>query len=307
MSSAITRSTEVSRTGSPPPPRLLRFSAWVSFVLNVLIIGTGGAVRLTGSGLGCTEWPLCTPDSLVTTPEMGIHGIIEFGNRTISGPILLFALLVLALSIFSRVRRSDLVAMSAVVLGLVILQAVVGGVIVWLHLNANLVGFHYVVSVLLVCLTAAYLVRLYQVGGPRHRVVPKTFAILTHVATLFMAVTVFVGVLTTGAGPHSGDANVLRDGFDASLLAHIHAWPGYILVALIVALAVWAIKGGLAPRRWLVALLCLVAVQITVGVFQARHGLPPLLVGIHMVLAGLSAAGMTVVVLRLKQPNSESN
>ncbi|UTM45840.1 COX15/CtaA family protein [Glutamicibacter mysorens] len=57
--------------------------AWCSFLAQVLVIATGGAVRLTSSGLGCPTWPLCTPESLVNTPEMGIHGLIEFGNRTL--------------------------------------------------------------------------------------------------------------------------------------------------------------------------------------------------------------------------------
>ncbi|MFV0434761.1 MAG: COX15/CtaA family protein, partial [Leucobacter sp.] len=215
MSSASTPTAAPARRERTEPSRFLRISTWISFVLNVVIIATGGAVRLTGSGLGCSEWPLCTPGSLVTTPELGIHGAIEFGNRTISGPILLFAVIVFVLSLMLR-RRGDLIALSSVVLALVLLQAVVGGVIVWLHLNANLVGFHYIVSVLLVCLTAAYLVRAYDAPGPRERAVPRAFAILTHVSTLFMAITIFVGVLTTGAGPHSGDAGIVRDGFDAS-------------------------------------------------------------------------------------------
>ena len=293
--------------GAARPSGLLRFSAWASFLLNVIIIGTGGAVRLTGSGLGCSEWPLCTPESLTPTPEMGIHGLIEFGNRTISGPILLFAVLVVVLSWrlhlkLQRVLRRDLAVLSTLVLGLVLLQAVVGGVIVWLHLNANLVGFHYVVSLLLVCLTAAYLVRMYEAPAPRELAVPMPFAILTHITTLAMAMTIFVGVLTTGAGPHSGDENVVRDGFDATLLAHIHAWPGYIALALTLAVTVWAVAAKLRPARWILALLLALLVQIGVGVYQARSGLPPLAVGVHMVLASLTAAAMTVTVLRLKRP-----
>ncbi|WP_024355864.1 COX15/CtaA family protein [Leucobacter chironomi] len=293
--------------GAARPSGLLRFAAWVSFVLNVVIIGTGGAVRLTGSGLGCSEWPLCTPESLTPTPELGIHGLIEFGNRTISGPILIFAVLVVVLSwrlhlkLQRRLRR-DLAVLSTLVLGLVLLQAVVGGVIVWLHLNANLVGFHYVVSLLLVCLTAAYLVRMYESPLPRELAVPRSFAILTHVTTFVMAISIFVGVLTTGAGPHSGDDRVVRDGFDASLLAHVHAWPGYAALALTVVLVVWATVQRLRPRAWGFVLLGVLLVQILVGVYQARNGLPPFAVGVHMVLASLTAASMTVVVLRLKRP-----
>lgn len=282
--------------------RSLRVSAWVSFALNVLIIATGGTVRLTGSGLGCTDWPVCTPGSLVPTEELGIHGIIEFANRTISGPLLIAALLVLWLSWRIGRQRRDLFAIAIVVLVLVVLQALVGAFVVWLHLNANLVGFHYVVSLVIVCVTAAYLVRAYESPGTRERAVPKPFAVLAHVTTLFMAITIFVGVLTTGAGPHSGDANIQRDGFDASLLAHVHSWPGYISLALVLVLAVWAIAGRLRLARWAVALLVVLLVQILVGVYQARNGLPPFAVGVHMVLAALTAAATTVVVLRLKRP-----
>lgn len=284
------------------PSRFLRISAWVSFVLNVVIIATGGAVRLTGSGLGCSEWPLCTPDSLVTTPEMGIHGIIEFGNRTISGPLLLFAILVVVLSSRIRSQRRDLFILSVIVFALVALQALIGGFVVWMHLNANLVGVHYIISLIIVCITAAYLTRLYEAPGARALAVPKANLIATHLTTFAMAVTVIVGVLTTGAGPHSGDANIERDGFDATILSHIHSWPGYIALALTVLLVIWAAIAKLRTLRWTIALLLTLIVQIVVGVYQARNGLPPLAVGVHMVLAALTSAAMTVTVLRLKRP-----
>lgn len=283
-------------------PKFLPFSAWASFVLNVIIIATGGAVRLTGSGLGCTEWPLCTPGSLVPTEEMGIHGIIEFGNRTISGPLLLAAVAVLLLGWKIRTSRRDLFVISWIVLGLVLLQAVVGGFVVWEGLAAALVGFHYTVSLIIVCITAAYLVRMYEPGGVRERAVPKAHVIVMHVTTLAMAVLIFMGVLTTASGPHSGDADVIRDGFDATLLSHLHAWPGYIALALVLVLVGWAWARNLRTLRWLLALLALLVIQIVVGVYQSRAGLPPLMVGVHMVLATLTAAAMTVAVLRMKRP-----
>lgn len=280
----------------------LRISAWVSFVLNVLIIATGGTVRLTGSGLGCSEWPLCTPESLVPTPELGIHGVIEFVNRTISGPLLLVALLVVFLSWRIRAQRRELLVISLVVLGLVVLQAVVGAFVVWEELAAALVGFHYTVSVVIVCITAAFLVVMRQPAGPRQRVVPRGFAILAHVTSLVMAVTVLFGVITTASGPHSGDENVVRDGFDATLMSHVHAWPGYLLAALIAVLVLWSALRRLPTLRWALALLLITVVQIAVGVYQARTGLPVLAVGIHMVLAALNAAALTALILRLKQP-----
>lgn len=305
MSSASTVSPASDSPAAGPTfraSRFLRIAAWVSFVLNATIIATGGAVRLTGSGLGCPTWPLCTAGSLVPTDELSYHSLIEFGNRTISGPLLVFAILVAILSWRIRAVRRDLFTMSVVVLALVLLQALVGGVIVWLHLNANLVSFHYIVSLVLVCLTAAYIARMYEAPGARERAVPKPFAILTHITTFVMAILVIVGVLTTGAGPHSGDADIQRHGLDASILAHVHAWPGYISFALVAVLFGWAITRELRPRRWTAALLGLLIVQIIVGVYQSRSGLPPLAVGVHMVLASLTAATMTIVVLRLKRP-----
>ncbi|WP_217184172.1 heme A synthase [Streptomyces sp. AC495_CC817] len=340
--------------------RPLRVLAWISFIAEVVIIGTGGAVRLTGSGLGCSEWPLCTPESLVPIyADQGLHGAIEFGNRTMTGVVGLLALAVLFLTLHaiggrrllvralwfagaglvgaliayavtapfglpgfgffsgvlllavivgavdslrtSAVRR-DLSALAWIVLVGVMAQAVVGGLAVLSDLNPFIVGFHYTSSLLLVCVTAAYLVRLDAVPGPRERAVPAWFAILSHVTGLALAATILFGVLTTGSGPHSGDENVVRDGFDASVLAHVHSWPGYILAALVVVLTVSAWVMRLEPRRWLLVLVCAILVQVAVGVWQAREGLPPVLVGIHMVLASLSAAAYTVVVLHLKKP-----
>lgn len=287
----------------PPISRSLRISAWISFLLNVTIIATGGAVRLTGSGLGCDTWPKCTSDSFVHNPEMGIHSYIEFGNRTLSGPLLLFAVLVVVLSWLIRKQRRDLLVISIVVFALVASQAVIGGIVVLMHLNANLVGVHYLISLIIVCVTAAYLTRMYEPSGPREIAVPKPFLILTHITTLFMAITIVVGVLTTSAGPHSGDDRVIREnGLDASLLAHIHAWPGYIALALSVALVAWSFAKRLRPARWSLMMLLALLVQIGVGIYQARSGLPPLAVGVHMVLASLTAAAMTVMVLRLKRP-----
>jgi len=339
--------------------RPVRVLAWLSFLAEVIIIGTGGAVRLTGSGLGCAEWPLCTPESLVPTAEQGFHGIIEFGNRTMTGLVGLLAIAVLLLTlsalggmrslksalwfalggiitgaafygiallftdeafaffslglilatVLGAVRslritpkRRDLSALAWIVLIGVVAQAFVGGITVLTGLNPFIVGFHYASSLLLVCVTAAFLVRMNQPDAPRVSVVPRWFAIVSHITGLALAVTIFVGVLTTGSGPHSGDANVVRDGFDATILAHVHSWPGYILAVLVLVLLLSAWVLRLEPRKWLLLLAIAILVQITVGVWQARDGLPEILVGIHMVLAALSAAAYTVAVLRMKKP-----
>ncbi|GAA5153904.1 heme A synthase [Microbacterium pseudoresistens] len=286
----------------------IRVFAWLSFIAEVLIIGTGGAVRLSGSGLGCSQWPLCTPDSLVPTDAQGYHGVIEFGNRTMTGVVGLLALAVLILVWRIRRERRDLFVLAVVVLvGGVLPQAIIGGITVLTGLNPFIVGFHYTVSLLLVCATAAFLVRMNQPAGARTRVVPPWFAVLTHVTGLALAATIVFGVLTTGSGPHSGDADVKRHGFDATVMAHVHSWPGYILAGLVLLLAITAWMLRLNPKKWLLVLIVAIAVQVGVGVLQARNGLPEVLVGIHMVLAALSAAVYTVVVLRLKSPTGETD
>ncbi|WP_431798510.1 COX15/CtaA family protein [Microbacterium kunmingense] len=344
--------------------RPLRVFAWLSFIAEVLIIGTGGAVRLTGSGLGCPTWPRCTAESIVPTPEMGIHGVIEFGNRTLTGVVGILALAVvilivldtggrralvptlwfaaggiagagaavalgivldipagplangvlLAAVIAAAVRsvrttpaRRDLVLLAWLVLIGVVAQALVGGITVLTGLNPFIVGFHYVVSVVLVCVTAAFLVRMNRPELPRESAVPAGLRWTARGAVAALVVTIVFGILTTGAGPHSGDADAGRSGFDAELLEHIHAWPSYALFALTVALVIGAWRQrDRTPllARWSIVLLAAELVQIAVGLFQARNGLPILAVGIHMVLAALTAAAMTVVVLHLSRPSA---
>jgi cytochrome c oxidase assembly protein subunit 15 len=280
----------------------IRVFAWLSFLAETIIIATGGAVRLTSSGLGCPTWPLCTPESLVATPEMGIHGIIEFGNRLMTGVVGIVAVVVVVLIWRLRASRRDLWTLSLVVVGGVVAQAIVGGITVWTGLNPFIVGFHYISSLLLVCVTAAFIARLDAAPGPRERAVPGWYAGLTHATSAVLAVSIVFGVLTTGAGPHSGDADAGRNGFNAELLEHIHAWPGYAVFALTIVLAVAAWRLDLPTRRWALVLLGVELVQITVGLIQARTGLPHVLVGIHMVLAALTAAALTVFILHLKRP-----
>jgi heme a synthase len=280
----------------------VRVVAWLSFLAQTTIIATGGAVRLTGSGLGCPTWPTCTPDSLIPTAELSYHSLIEFGNRTMTGLVGIIALLVL-LSIWRlRSTRRDLWVLSLIVLAGVVAQAIVGGITVWTGLNPFIVGFHYVSSLVLVCVSSAFIVRMNAMPGPRELAVPGWYAGLTHATSAVLALTIVFGILTTGSGPHSGDSAAGRNGFDSELLEHVHAWPGYALLALTVVLLVAAWRLKLPTLGWVGVLLAVEVVQIAVGLYQARNGLPPIAVGLHMVLAALTAATMTVVVLHLKRP-----
>jgi cytochrome c oxidase assembly protein subunit 15 len=282
--------------------RRIRVAAWVSFICQAAIIGTGGAVRLTGSGLGCPTWPTCTADSLIPTDELSFHSLIEFGNRMMTGVVGIAALILLLLLWRLRTERRDLFTLAAIVIAGVAAQAMVGGITVWTGLNPFVVGFHYVASLVLVCVMAAFLVRMNQRSGRRELAVPGWFAGLTHATSAVVAITIAVGVLTTASGPHSGDITAGRTGFDVELLEHLHAWPAYLTFVLTIALVIASWKIASPATGWLVVLLVVEVVQIALGLYQARNGLPELAVGAHMVLAALLAATMTVVILRLKAP-----
>ncbi len=281
--------------------RRVRVIAWASLVSQILIVGTGGAVRLTGSGLGCPTWPRCTEDSFITTPEMGIHGIVEFGNRLLTFVLVIIAILAFLFVVRMRRERPELLRLT-IALGLGIpAQAVIGGITVLTNLNPWVVGFHFVVSAALVALAVVLVHRVYRGPTTGKLVVPQPVRMLGLATAVGAWVTVLVGIVVTGSGPHAGDGGAARNGLDGELLQHIHSWPAYITAALSVFLLVAAVRLGLAPlRRAVVGLVAIEIVQIAVGITQARLGLPELLVGIHMVLACVLIALVTLVLLSMR-------
>lgn len=284
--------------------RRVRVLAWLSLIVNIGIVGTGGLVRLTGSGMGCETWPYCTAESLVPTPELGIHGLIEFGNRTLTGVLVIVAALMFLSVLRLQPRRPDLTRISFAIGVGIILQAVVGGVTVWLHLHPSIVGLHFLLSAALVVLATVLVYRVYTGPGPRRRAVPNGYAALAYLTSVSVAVTVIVGILLTGSGPHAGDDAAARNGLDPILWQHIHAWPGYVTFGLTVLLLAIAFRmpAELRLPLWVSLLLALELVQIGVGLWQARTGLPIVLVNIHMVLAVTLVAAMTAVVVHLGKP-----
>lgn len=284
-----------------PSDARVRVLAWLSLAVNILIVGTGGLVRLTASGLGCPTWPRCTADSFVSTPEMGIHGAIEFGNR-----LLTFVLIVVALLAFLSVvrmwrTRRDLVLLTLAIGFGIPLQGVIGGITVLTGLNPYVVGLHFVLSMVLIVLATVYVRRVHR-GRPGPLAVPRPVAALGGVLGGLVALTVLAGILTTGSGPHAGDSGAARNGLDSELLQHVHSWPAYATLALTVALLLVALLRRLPTRGWLAALLAVEGAQIAVGLIQSWTGLPPLLVGLHMVLASILVAATTAVVLAQRQP-----
>lgn len=279
-------------------------AAWATLVVQVGIVGTGGLVRLTGSGLGCPTWPQCTPGSLVNTPEMGIHGVIEFGNRLLTFVLVVVAILTFLFVVRMRRERRDLFWL-ALVIGLYVpLQAVIGGITVLTNLNPYVVGLHYFASVVLVALAAVLVGRVYAVPGPRERAVPAWYAAVAQATAALVMITVVVGILVTGSGPHAGDGGAARNGLNPEFMQHVHSWPAYALLVLTLVLVVGSRRTspGLRLGLWTGLLLAVEVAQVVVGLWQARTGLPIVLVNIHMVLAVLLVAAMTAVVMHLTAP-----
>ncbi|WIM98238.1 COX15/CtaA family protein [Actinoplanes oblitus] len=266
----------------------LRPLALASLVANVVLIVTGAAVRLTDSGLGCPTWPRCTDASYTTTSAMGVHGMIEFGNR-----LLTFVLAGLAIACFlgalGRPRRQSLVRLSVLV-GLGIpMQGVLGGITVLTHLNPWVVGLHFLLSIALITLAYAFWRRIGEGDGDPRPLVPAPLRTLARVTALASLAVVAAGVVVTGSGPHSGDRGAKRNGLDPAAVSQVHADLVFLLIGL--SMAVWfALRAVSAPPAAVRAALILVAVELgqgLIGFVQYFTHLPVLLVAAHMLGAGL--------------------
>ena len=143
----------------------VRRLAVASLIGQTLLVVTGGAVRLTASGLGCPTWPRCTDTSLVNTPEMGIHGFIEFGNRLLTFALAAVAVLMLVYLWNLRKERRDLFLLALGLLASIPAQAVIGGITVLTNLNPWVVGLHFLVSMALVVIATLLVNRAYGRTG----------------------------------------------------------------------------------------------------------------------------------------------
>jgi len=264
--------------------KALRRWLWASLVCNMAIVVTGAIVRLTSSGLGCPTWPKCTDESYVPHPESGIHGLIEFGNRTLT-----FVLIAVALGAFfaawvNRGRRSTLWRLT---LGIGIgipFQGVIGGITVWSGLNPFVVALHLLLSVVLIvaCVLAlriGYRVVPTPVGRAARLVVVATFA--------SSMLSIWVGTVVTGSGPHAGDLDAVRTGFDIQIVSRLHGLSAWLVVASTVA-SLWLLRGTGRPAHASRLLLGTVLLQGVIGYTQYFLGVPAWIVALHMV-------GMTLV------------
>jgi cytochrome c oxidase assembly protein subunit 15 len=265
-------------------PASLRRLALASVAVNVLIVVTGGAVRLTGSGLGCPTWPRCSGERLVPNDRLGIHGAIEFSNRTLTFVVGVTMLLTLVVAWVQR-RHVGLALLG--LLGIPA-QAVLGGIVVLTDLNPWLVAAHFLLSAAIIAV--AFLL-WWRTDARAVAAVPAPAQVLTRFLVLVAGLVLAAGTVVTGAGPHAGDlknGRVRRIHFSIEGLAQLHA--DFVMALIGVTIGVLALAYALhaAPlRRAALVLLGVELAQGVIGYTQYFLHVPPLLVGLHMLGACL--------------------
>jgi cytochrome c oxidase assembly protein subunit 15 len=268
--------------------------AWASLVANVTIVLTGGLVRLTDSGLGCPEWPRCTPESFVPHRALGVHGAIEFGNRLLTYVLVAVAIGTLVAVWRSAEHRSER-PLAALLAAGIPAQAVIGGITVLTDLNPWIVSLHLVVSMALIAGSVVLIHRVRR--SPADDVDHWAQLMVLNTFTVAMIV-VYLGTMVTGSGPHSGDAMASRNGLNAMTMSHVHAISAYTLVACTLFCAL-ALRGP-ASRPAALALLAVELVQAGIGIAQYNLGLPISLVAAHLVGAAVLMAAATNLLLRVR-------
>jgi heme a synthase len=281
--------TTASSPREPSAWRWLRWFALAAIVANVVIVFTGGVVRVSGSGLGCVDWPTCDGTNIAPTPggeHAGWQAAVEFGNRLLTLPVL-----ATAVAVFVQVRRTrphtrtvETLAW-ALPLG-VLAQALLGGITVLTGLSPYTVAAHFLLSMALI----AWAVVLHE----RVRVQPPTPAPprgIQHATTAILVVgaaVLLLGTIVTGAGPHGGDVDAPRFGVDIRLVAIAHADAVWLLIGTTVATVAATWRSGPARFRHAIRLLLLVQLlQGGIGYLQYWLGIPPTLVSLHILGAAL--------------------
>lgn len=266
--------------------------------MSVVIIVTGGAVRLTGSGLGCDTWPKCTDDSLFATPAQGIHGAIEFGNRMLTYVLSAAVGWTIIAASAARPRRRRLTRLAWAQFWIVMGNAVLGGITVMAGLNPWTVAGHFMLATgLLTVATLTWQRAREGDGTPRLRV-PRPVRKLSWAIVVTSALLIALGTSVTGSGKHAGDSSqVPRMPWDWVDAAHVHAAAAWVVCAL--AVAMWLVLRVVdAPddiRARARDLLLVLLAQGAVGYVQYFTHVPEALVAAHM----LGSALMWIAVVRL--------
>ncbi len=264
------------------PERYQRVVVIATLLLAGIIL-TGAAVRLTGSGLGCEDWPTCSEDRLV--PELGFHAWIEFGNRLLSGAVG-FGVGAAVLFAYRRTpRRPDLILWAWGLVAGVIAQILLGGATVLVDLHPLFVAAHFLLSIVLLWNALIVLDRNRSAEGPSRPLVDQRTVQVSRIAVAWAVVVMMIGTLVTGTGPHSGDPDVDRLPFELRSIVEVHSVAAWLCVALVLILVV-RLQRQTTPNQDLSRLASLslgaLLLQGAVGYLQYFTGVPAGLVELHV-------------------------
>ena len=289
-------------------PRAFLLVAQASLVLVVLNIVSGAAVRLTDSGLGCPDWPTCSARSV--TPPLSFHPVVEFSNRMVVVALSVVVAATLIASWLRRPRRRDLAWLSAALVGGVVAEAVLGGVVVYSKLNPYAVMTHFMVGVALLTVALVLALRSGRAPAPSRFLVPSAGRRLAWLFSALVVLAIAAGTATTGSGPHAGGPTAVRLPVPLDDMARTHSAVAIAAGALLL-LELALLRRARAPeaveRRGELMLVALVA-QGALGYTQFFLHLPALLVGFHVFGATVvwSATVWFVDGLRAHEAESET-
>jgi cytochrome c oxidase assembly protein subunit 15 len=275
-------------------PKTFRNVCGVALASLCVIVFTGALVRLTGSGLGCKDWPRCNETMFVDISSG--HTAIEQLNRLFTGVVSASVMASVLLAYFSRPRRRDHILLAwSLVIG-VLVQVVIGGIVVLTGLNPFANMLHFLVSMVLVASGFLLLRRTDVVEGSAYlRVLPPREKRLVAVLVVAASIALVTGTVVTATGPHAGDENAIRFGFALTTVARIHSISILITISIIILLSILAVRSRQRNQSFIDALQALLVVSVLqagIGYTQYFTGVPVFLVGAHII--GATAFWLTV-------------
>jgi len=276
------------------PPAYRRVTLFALLALTFIVV-TGAAVRLTGSGLGCPDWPTCAENRIVAPWEY--HAMVEFVNRTITGLVSVAVMLAVLGSLVRVPRRKDLLWLSLGLVAGVIGQIVLGGLTVLFELKPGFVMAHFLVSMVLIANAVVLHHRAGRPDGPTRPAVGPDLLALGRLGVGAAALTMFLGTIVTSSGPHGGDEHAERLPFLLPDVARLHGISVMLFLVLTLVTALKLRRAGVDARilRRSEVLLAVLVAQGVLGYVQYFTGVPALLVGFHVV----GATAVWIAVLRL--------
>jgi cytochrome c oxidase assembly protein subunit 15 len=263
-------------------PRAYRWICLVTVAAVAIIIVTGAAVRLTGSGLGCDDWPRCTENSFVAVSNYNQQ--IEQLNRLFTAVVSFSVALAVLGSLGRDPRRRDLIWWSLGLVAGIVAQIVLGGITVLSHLWPPFVMGHFVLSAILVWNAVVLHHRAGHPDTPGVATVDRRTVLVSRLMVVASAAVLVTGTVVTGTGPHGGDENVARLPFEIEDVARIHSLTAWAFLVSAVT-AIWLLHRHGASRaasRRSAVLTAAILVQGAIGYVQYFNGVPPGLVILHI-------------------------